>query len=66
MRHFLLTVFLVVACTTLAAAVSIGEVKSAFGRDDYAMAAQIEKAQEMRGAVSRLNPRSVIRGGAHH
>jgi len=47
MRHFLLAVFLVVACATVAAVGSIGEAKSAFGRGDYAMAAQIEKAQEM-------------------
>jgi len=55
MRHFLLEVFLVVACATVAAAGSIGEAKSAFGRGDYAMAAQIFRSLTEQGEALAQN-----------
>ena len=55
MRRILFAVFLVVSCATVAAADSIEEAKSAYGRGDYAMAAQLFRSRAEQGDARAQN-----------
>ena len=55
MRRYLFAVFLVVACGTGAAADSIEEAKSAYGRGDYEMAAQLFRSHAEQGNARAQN-----------
>ena len=55
MRRFFFAAFLVVAWATGAAAGSIEEAKSAFGRGDYAMAAQLFRSLAEQGEARAQN-----------
>ena len=55
MRRILFAVFLVVACATVAAADSNEEAKSAYGRGDYALAAQLFRSRAEQGNARAQN-----------
>ena len=55
MRRILFAVFLVVACATVAAADSNEEAKSAYGRGDYALAAQLFRSRAEQGDARAQN-----------
>ena len=55
MRRILFAVFLVVACATVAAADSNEEAKSAYGRGDYALAAQLFRSRAEQGDTRAQN-----------
>ena len=55
MRRILFAVFLVVACATVAAADSNEEAKSAYGRGDYALAAQLFRSSAEQGDARAQN-----------
>lgn len=55
MRRFLFAVFVVVACATDAAADSMEEAKSAYGRGDYALAAQLIRSLAEQGNARAQN-----------
>ena len=55
MRRILFAVFLVGACATVAAADSIEEAKSAYGRGDYALAAQLFRSRAEQGDARAQN-----------
>ena len=55
MRRILFAVFLVGACATVAAADSNEEAKSAYGRGDYALAAQLFRSRAEQGNARAQN-----------
>ena len=55
MLRILFAVFLVVACATVAAADSNEEAKSAYGRGDYALAAQLFRSRAEQGNARAQN-----------
>ena len=55
MRRILIAVFLVGACATVAAADSNEEAKSAYGRGDYALAAQLFRSRAEQGDARAQN-----------